>query len=186
VTTEASRLEDQLRRALEGDAWHGPSLLDLLDGLTAAQAASHPIPGAHSIWELVLHVSSDYDLLLRRLAGDGHPLTANEDWPACPQPTEINWHETVQGLKRGSEKLRRAVRAFPDDRLDELLVPESPYTAYAQFIGVTQHNLYHAGQIALLKRALTATSLSALPSVAAPAPAHPSGDAGTPASDPSS
>ena len=58
------------------------------------------------------------------------------------------------------EALRQAVRDFPEERLDEPLVPEPPYTAYTQFIGVTQHNLYHAGQIALLKRALAATTAS--------------------------
>lgn len=151
---EVDRLEEQLRRTLEGEAWHGPSVLELLAGVSAAQAASHPIAGAHSIWELVLHLRSDYDLVLRRLAGDGHPLTAAEDWPSCPAATEENWRQTVRELELRNERLRQAVREFPAERLDELLVPEVPYTAYAQFIGVTQHNLYHAGQIALLKRAL--------------------------------
>ena len=154
MTAEVKRLEEQLRRALEGEAWHGPSVLELLAGLSAAQAASHPISGAHSIWELVLHIATDYDLMLRRLAGDGRQLTAGEDWPACPAPTEENWRQTVQELKLWNEKLRQAVRAFPEERLDDPIVPGAPYTAYAQFIGVTQHNLYHAGQIALLKRAL--------------------------------
>ena len=158
MTAEVDRLEDQLRRALEGEAWHGPSVLELLAGLSASQAASHPIAGAHSIWELVLHLRSDYDLVLRRLAGDGRRLTAAEDWPACPAVTEENWQQTVQELERLNRKLRQAVRAFPDERLDDPLVPEVPYTAYTQFIGVTQHNLYHAGQIALLKRALAATT----------------------------
>ena len=156
MTPEVNRLEDQLRRALEGDAWHGPSVLELLAGVSAAQAASHPIPGAHSIWELVLHLRTDYDLVLRRLAGDGRSLTAAEGWPAGPAATEENWQQTVRDLKLLNRKLRQAVRDFPDERLDELLVPEVPYTAYTQFIGVTQHNLYHAGQIALLKRALAA------------------------------
>ncbi len=158
MTTEVIRLEEQLKRALEGEAWHGPSVLELLAGLSAAQAASHPIAGAHSIWELVLHLRSDYDLVLRRLAGDGRQLTAAEDWPACPASTEENWRQTVQELKLLNKKLRQAVRDFPDERLDDSLVPEAPYTAYTQFIGVTQHNLYHAGQIALLKRALAATT----------------------------
>lgn len=158
MSTEIDRLEDQLRRALEGEAWHGPAVLELLDGLSAAQAASHPIAGAHSIWELVLHLRSDYDLVLRRLAGDGRQLTAAEDWPACPAPTEENWQQTVQELELLNGKLRRAVRDFPDERLDDPLVAEVPYTAYTQFIGVTQHNLYHAGQIALLKRAMAATT----------------------------
>ncbi|MCC6396899.1 MAG: DinB family protein [Bacteroidetes bacterium] len=158
MTAEIYRLEEQLRRALEGEAWHGPSVLELLAGLSAAQAASHPIAGAHSIWELVLHLSSDYDLVLRRLAGDARRLTDSEDWPACPAPTEENWDQTVQQLKLLNTKLRQAVSDFPVERLDDPLVPEVPYTAYTQFIGVTQHNLYHAGQIALLKRALARTT----------------------------
>ena len=158
MTAEVNRLEEQLRRALEGEAWHGPSVLELLAGLSAAQAASHPIAGAHSIWELVLHLRSDYDLVLRRLAGDGRTLTPAEDWPVCPASTEENWQQTVQEPKLRNKKLRQAVRDFPDDRLDDLLVPEAPYTAYTQFIGVTQHNLYHAGQISLLKRALAAAA----------------------------
>ena len=158
MTSEIDRLDEQLRRALEGEAWHGPSVLESLAGLSAAQAASRPIADAHSIWELVLHLASDYDLVLRRLAGDGRPYTAAEDWPACPAPTEENWRQTVQELTLLNEKLRQAVRGFPDERLDEPLVPEVPYSAYTQFIGVTQHNLYHAGQIALLKRAMAGTT----------------------------
>ncbi len=158
MTTEVNRLEEQLRRVLEGEAWHGLSVLELLAGLSEAQAASHPIAGAHSIWELVLHIASDYDLVLRRLAGDGRQLTAAEDWPACPASTEENWQQTVQELKLRNKKLRQAVRDFPVERLDDPLVPEAPYTAYMQFIGVIQHNMYHAGQIALLKRALAGTT----------------------------
>jgi uncharacterized damage-inducible protein DinB len=151
---ELIRLEEQLRRALEGEAWHGPSVLEALAGVSPEQASSHPIPGAHSIWELVLHIGSDYSLLLRRLAGDGRQLTPEEDWPSCPPATAENWRLAVEALRRSNQQLRQAVRAFPAERLDEPLVPGAPHTAYAEFIGVTQHNLYHAGQISLLKRAL--------------------------------
>jgi uncharacterized damage-inducible protein DinB len=151
---EIMRLEEQLRLALEGEAWHGPSVLETLTGVSAEQASSHPIPGAHSIWELLLHIGSDYTLLLRRMAGDGRPLTPEEGWPGCPPATAENWQQAVEALRRLNQQLREAVHAFPADRLDEPLVPEVPYSAYIQFIGVTQHNLYHAGQISLLKRAL--------------------------------
>ena len=154
MTGEVMRLEEQLRLALEGKAWHGPSVLEALAGVSAEQASRHPIPDAHSIWELVLHIGSDYALVLRRLAGDGRQLTPEENWPACPAPTAENWRHAVEALRRLNQQLRHAVRAFPAERLDEPLVPEAPYTAYTQFIGVTQHNLYHSGQISLLKRAL--------------------------------
>jgi hypothetical protein len=160
MSGEMMRLEEQLRLSLEGEAWHGPSVLEALAGVSAEQASSHPIPDAHSIWELVMHIGSDYALVLRRVAGDGHPLTPEEDWPSCPPATTENWQQAVDALRRLNQQLREAVRAFPAERLDEPLVSEAPYTAYTQFIGVTQHNLYHAGQISLLKRALaTAGSL---------------------------
>jgi uncharacterized damage-inducible protein DinB len=154
MAREIARLEEQLRLALEGEAWHGPSVLEALAGVSAEQASSHPIPGAHSIWELVLHIGSAYDLVLRRLAGDGRQLTPEEDWPSCPPVTLENWEQAVEALRRLNRQLREAVRAFPAERLDEPLAPGVPHTAYTQFIGVTQHNLYHAGQISLLKRAL--------------------------------
>ena len=156
---ELHRLEQQLTRALAGEAWHGPSVLETLAGVTAEQAAAHPIPGAHSIWELVLHLGGTYDLVLRRLGGDGRQMTDAVDWPTVPAPTDENWHEAVGALTQLNDRLRQAVQQFPAERLDEQLVSEAPYTAYTQFIGVTQHNLYHAGQIALLKKALGAGQL---------------------------
>lgn len=154
MSAELMRLEEQLRLTLEGEAWHGLSVLEALDSVTAEQASSNPIPGAHSIWELVLHIGSDYALVRRRIAGDGRPLTPEEGWPPCPPATAENWRQSVESLRRLNQELREAVRAFPAERLDHPLVLESPYTAYAQFIGVTQHSSYHAGQIMLLKQAL--------------------------------
>jgi uncharacterized damage-inducible protein DinB len=154
MRADIKRLEEQIRRAFEGEAWHGPSVLESLAGVSGEQAAAHPIAGAHSIWELVLHLGGTYSLVLRRLSGDGRLLSPAEDWPPCPSPTEANWRKAVQDLARLDQELREAVRAFAPERLDQPLVLEAPYTAYTQFIGVTQHNLYHAGQISLLKRAL--------------------------------
>jgi uncharacterized damage-inducible protein DinB len=154
MKTELQRLEEQLERALEGPAWHGPSVLEILKGVSAHQAAAHPIAGAHSIWELVLHLCSDYELVLRRLGGDGRQLKESEGWPIVPAPSDENWRESVSKLKQLNAELRRAIGNFPRERLDEPLVPEVPYTAHTQFIGVTQHGLYHAGQMALLKKAL--------------------------------
>jgi uncharacterized damage-inducible protein DinB len=157
VQAELGRLEEQLGLALEGEAWHGPSVLEVLEGVSAEQAAAHPIVGAHSIWEVVLHLCGTYDLVLRRLGGDGRQLTESEDWPPVPEPSEDNWSDAIRALKQLNEDLRCAVRSFPEERMDQPLVPEPTYTAYTQFIGVTQHNLYHAGQIALLKKALGPT-----------------------------
>ena len=154
MTAELRRLEQQLQTTFTAAAWHGPALLELLDGVTAEQAAARPIPGAHTIWELVLHLGGAYGLVVRRLRGDARPLSAEEDWPGGATGSAADWNEAVASLRQLNAQVRRALAAFPADRLDEPLVPTSPYTAYAHFIGLTQHDLYHAGQIALLKRAL--------------------------------
>src|SRR5688500_178990 len=95
MTQELSRIEEQLRRAMEGGAWHGPAVLELLHDVTAAQARHHAIPGAHSIWELTLHLTGAYRLVLRRLRGDATPLADAEDWPPVPEPTDENWRAAV-------------------------------------------------------------------------------------------
>jgi uncharacterized damage-inducible protein DinB len=153
MTSELARIEEQLRLSFEGPAWHGPSVLEALAGVTADGAHHHSIAGAHSIWELVLHLAATYRLVLRRMAGDSTPLSANEDWPNVPAPTEPNWTAAIRTLRELNQQLRRELAVFDPDRLDRRLVAESPYPAYVQFIGVTQHDLYHAGQIVLLKRA---------------------------------
>jgi uncharacterized damage-inducible protein DinB len=154
MNRECMRLETQLRLSFEGPAWHGPSVLEALDGVTAQSAYEHPIAGAHSIWELMLHLIAGYGLVLRRLHGDSRQLTPEEEWPPVGASTPAAWQETIRTLKELNSELRRAVLNFDPERLDEPLVAEPPYTAYTQFIGATQHDLYHAGQIILLRRAM--------------------------------
>jgi uncharacterized damage-inducible protein DinB len=154
MTTIAVALHDQLQRAFEGEAWHGPALREALADVRAIDATQHPVPGAHSIWEIVLHLGGTYRLVLRRLDGDETPLGPDEDWPVPRAPTDEHWQRDVAELHALHTRLRGAVLEFPSERLFEPLVANPPYPAYTQFIGVTQHDLYHTGQIVLLKRAL--------------------------------
>ena len=156
MSSEIERLEEQLRRCFEGGAWHGPAVLEALEDVLPQEAHAHPIAGAHSIWDLVLHLAGTYRLVLRRLTGDSTPLAPEQDWPTVPSPTANDWREAVQALRQLNQDLRRSVRSFPEDRLDEPLPADCPYTAHTQFIGLTQHDLYHAGQMVLLKRAFRA------------------------------
>jgi uncharacterized damage-inducible protein DinB len=153
VSSELERLEGQLKTSFEGPAWHGPSVMEVLADITPEQAAVHPLSGAHSIWELVLHLAATYRVVLRRLERNDAPLTPAEDWPPVPAPTASNWHDAVRSLQQVNQQLRTAVLGFSAGQLDQPLASES-YTAYTQFIGVTQHDLYHAGQIALLRKGL--------------------------------
>lgn len=156
MSSEVERLEEQLRRSFEGEAWHGPAVLEALEDVSPEEAHAHPIAGAHSIWELVLHLAGAYRLVLRRLNGDGVQLSPEEDWPTVPSPTADGWRDAVRTLQQLNQDLRRSVRSFSEDRLDDPLPEQCPYTAHTQLIGLTQHDLYHAGQMVLLKRACRA------------------------------
>jgi uncharacterized damage-inducible protein DinB len=152
---EIERITDQARKTFVGDAWHGPSVLEVLVDVDAQVAISHPIPGAHSIWELVLHLIATQAVLLRRIHGETAGLDPTEFWPSVPPASESAWAETVERLKRQDVELRQAIDAFPEDRLDARLTAEGS-SAYNNFHGYVQHNAYHAGQIALLRKAARA------------------------------
>ena len=150
---ELARLEEQLRRAFEGEAWHGPAVLEVLAGVSVEAAGAHPIPGSHSIWEIVLHLASTYRLVLRRIQGHSGSLSAEQDWPAVPDPDTELWHAAVDELHKLNREVRVAILAFAADRVDQML-SAGHSSAYVHFAGLPQHDAYHAGQISLLRKAL--------------------------------
>jgi uncharacterized damage-inducible protein DinB len=152
--TETFRLADQIRRAFEGNAWHGDSLLELLAGVNAATAAAKPIKDAHSIWELLLHIAAWDDAVRRRTGGIAVTVTDEENFPAVNDVSEAAWRQAVESVKQTHNELIKAVAAFPDSRLQEQVPGKTQnyYNFYYMFSGIVQHELYHAGQIALLKK----------------------------------
>jgi uncharacterized damage-inducible protein DinB len=153
--SESALIADQLRRAFEGDAWHGPALLELLRDVNAATAAAKPLPDAHSIWELALHIAAWDGAAIRRMAGEKIQLTGTANFPTVPKPTEAAWCKAVAQVKRTHDALIKTVAALPESRLRER-VPGKKYDFYHMLHGVAQHELYHAGQIAILKKAQVA------------------------------
>ena len=151
-TSEPARIADQLCRAFEGSAWHGPALLELLEDVNAATAAAHPVPSVHSIWELLLHVEVWDGTGLRRLAGQKYQPTGLANFPMPPEPTEAAWRKAVTSAKRTHDALVKTVTVLSDDRLRDR-VPGKRYDFYHMLHGIAQHELYHAGQIAILKKA---------------------------------
>ncbi|HET7892557.1 MAG TPA: DinB family protein [Candidatus Sulfotelmatobacter sp.] len=151
--SEASRIADQLRRAFEGSAWHGPALLELLQDVDACAAAAKPLPNVHSIWELVLHVAAWDGAALRRLDGEKCQPTGLANFPRVSTPTQSAWRKAVAETKRRHETLIKTVAALPESRLGDR-VPGKRYDFYHMLHGIAQHELYHAGQIAILKKVL--------------------------------
>jgi uncharacterized damage-inducible protein DinB len=156
LVSETARLADQIRRAFEGDAWHGDSMKELLASVTAETAAARPIQNAHNIWELVLHIAAWDDAVLRRIGGAAVELTDKQNFPPVKDTSPAAWSRTLIHLEQTHNELIKSVASFPDSRLRDP-VPgktEDYYDFYYMFSGIVQHELYHAGQIALLKKAL--------------------------------
>ncbi|MDB5269774.1 MAG: DinB family protein [Hymenobacter sp.] len=159
---EITRLLDQLRRAFDGEPWSGPSLLATLDGLPAAQAAQRPVANAHSIWEITRHAAVWAEVARRRLVeGRLVQVSDSEDWPSQPEnPTEADWQAVLAGLRETHEQLLAAASTITDETLDRPInITIDARVGYGSSIyvtlhGVAQHYLYHAGQIALLRKAV--------------------------------
>src|SRR5690349_6506784 len=155
--TEVDRIRDQFRRAFDGEAWHGPAVLALLEGVTAEQAAAHPIPGAHSIWELTLHIAAWEQACRRRLQGDPAQLSDEENFRPVNDTSEQAWENAKKFLIDTHRELLDELAQLDEARLNEPIIASSdiPFsTTYVTLHGGVQHDLYHAGQIAILKKAL--------------------------------
>ena len=151
---EIERLVDQLNRAFIGEAWHGPAVIEILEGITAPQAAAHPVVGGHSIWELALHITAWTRAGSRRLQGDRAQLSELENFPPVTDLGERAWEEARESIKAAYEDLRGAILLLDDSRLDQPIM-EGMSSVYVTLHGVIQHSLYHAGQIAILKKAFS-------------------------------
>ena len=152
MASEVTRIQDQLQRAFVGGAWHGPSVLELLADVDADKAAARPIAGAHNIWELTLHIAAWEGAALRRLSGDRAELPDEEDWPPVTDTSAAAWQQTIAILKDNNQQLQEAIADLAETRFDEPVV-DGMSSVYVTLHGAIQHDLYHAGQIAILKKA---------------------------------
>ena len=143
--TETQRIQDQFHRARHGQAWHGPSLYELLADVTPAQAAAHPLADSHSIWELVNHLAAWESIALRRLQGESvRAIADGMNFPPVSDKSEPAW-QTAQALLAVSESAVRAfVDGLTDERLDETVTGKA-WTIYLELHGLIQHAIYHAG-----------------------------------------
>lgn len=153
--SERDRILDELRRAWDGDPWHGDALRSLLHGLSGEQAAARPIAGAHGTWEIVLHLTSWTREVARRVRDRIARDPEDGDWP----PVRGDFDAAVQALGRAHAELLDAVEQLPPAALDEVVGdardrPLGAGVTYAVMLhGVSQHLAYHAGQIAILRKA---------------------------------
>jgi heme-degrading monooxygenase HmoA len=147
----ARELGRELETLVAGDNWHGPTLHELLDGMAVEVAAARPIAGAHTIWELVLHVTAWTDVFRRRLGGEAVEEPEAGDYPAAPRPTPAAWTEATQALFAAHAALAARVVGLSDAELRSP-VPGRPFDARFQVRAAIRHIVYHSGQIGLLRK----------------------------------
>lgn len=153
ITLTTRSLADQLERGFRGGAWHGPAVAEALEGVDADLAAARPIPDAHTIWEIVHHLTVWNEIPRLRIDGGGHrDLAEEQDWPPVETDAPERWEEAVAALEDAYRRLHARVLQLQDGQLDDPVAGSDP-TVGGMLLGVVQHNAYHAGQIVLLQRA---------------------------------
>jgi uncharacterized damage-inducible protein DinB len=154
--TDIERLLQQYDLVMHSDAWHGDAIWKILDGIPARDAAQRPIADAHTIWEIVTHMTFWEDVASLRLSGERAGLDEARNFPAMPSATDANWQKTLEQFRTSNEQFRQALSKLDAARLDELSAA-GKRSFYNEAHGLIEHNVYHAGQIALLKKSLTAS-----------------------------
>ena len=161
MDSTAQSLIQQIEATQAGEPWYGTSRARLLEGLTADQAAAHPIPGGRSIWELVLHMIAWTREVTRRIQGQPPAEPVEGDWPPVPAATAQSWDAVQTELAAAHSALVAAVTAMPEARWRQS-VGESREPALGtgvdvagMLVGLAQHDAYHTGQLVIVRRALS-------------------------------
>jgi uncharacterized damage-inducible protein DinB len=153
--SDVRRLSNFISRTVSGPMWHGPAISELLGGVNALDAASHPIPNAHSIWEIVLHMASWAEIAHARLGKKPVPdPTPEQDWPEVTSQSNKDWQEAMNRLYKAYRTLAEDAAEMELEHLQRIL-PGRDHSAQEMLHGLIEHGAYHGGQIAVLKRSLT-------------------------------
>lgn len=148
---ETGRIVEQLGRLHDGGAWHGPSMAEALEGLSAQRAAERPLDAAHTIFEIVHHVRVINDQVRSHLTGER--LAEESDWVATPPLSDAQWRDAVERLKASELALRHTVAGLPVARLHQRVSSKpDACTHWYELLGALQHEAYHTGQVSLLRK----------------------------------
>jgi len=153
VTTDSLRIRRQLETAFSGPSWHGPALMENLNGVSAEVAVAKPLQSAHSIWEIVNHLLAWLNEVGAGLDGKKYvTLQGDADWPPVADRSAAAWDATVKELTASHALLCKKIDALSDVQL-RAKVEGKDWDLRTVLRGIASHSLYHAGQIGLLKRA---------------------------------
>lgn len=153
-----STVRGLLKSTMAGPAWHGTPIMDCLKLVSAHEAHARPVPGAHSMWEILHHMDAWQLYAIRALHGEQmDTLSDEDDWPEVAESTPTAWGAAVKRFEENNQALQEMLEDVDDERLTQN-VGGRDYTFKFLLHGIVHHNLYHAGQIAMLLRAVDATA----------------------------
>jgi uncharacterized damage-inducible protein DinB len=151
---EVSRIVEQMELAHVGDSWTGVSISGLLGDVSHEKAAARPIPNAHTIWELLLHLIATQELILDLAHGVSRSYEPDTEWPTVGETSEDAWADAVERFTIGETRVRHVVSdEVSSEQLDQPFC-EGGTSAYNNLHGYVQHAFYHGGQMSLLKKLL--------------------------------
>ncbi|HWB63292.1 MAG TPA: DinB family protein [Chitinophagales bacterium] len=154
METEISRIAKTLEYNWDGPMWHGTNLKEVLSGITAELAFRKPGAGSHNIYELVAHLICWRRFVLEQLKGNaGYTVEINSatDWPGSYATNEESWQQLLDELEETQTELLALISGFKEEMLDEM-VPGRKFSWYVLLHGVISHDIYHSGQISILKK----------------------------------
>jgi hypothetical protein len=148
---EVKFLRDQIETTFKGDSWHGPNLVKTLTGIDYEQALMRPLGERHTIWELTDHIAFWMEEVWKSVR-DHERLNPDKksDWPKMVA-SEEEWAQSVNRLEAAVNMTLGELASWTDDDLEKM-VPGEKFSFKQMLHGVVHHNLYHAGQINLLKQ----------------------------------
>lgn len=144
----------QFKFVFDRSPWYGESVMTKLAGITAEEAFYKPKPEVHSIYEVVQHMLAWRIYALHILEGDLEydiEVNSHKDWSVLPQASQEAWADLVASLKSNQTHLLRKLAEADDELLTET-VPRREFTYDHMLQGIIHHDIYHLGQIALLKK----------------------------------
>jgi CelD/BcsL family acetyltransferase involved in cellulose biosynthesis len=149
----ARHLSGRLRRTITGPMWHGPSLREALQGMTAADAVKRPMRTMNTVWEIVLHVTARAEWARLRMDGMGlEEPTPAEDWPRVPTAcTTAEWENAQVRMADAYRSMAVRVCEVVSRGFLKVIEPYG-YNVATMADGVVEHGAYHAGQIVLLRK----------------------------------
>lgn len=146
MKTEVQKLDDILRHTFEKNAWHGVAVMEALNSIDES-IVHKKLNSTHSIIKLVTHMTAWRVFITERLAGNDHFEISNE----MNFPDTKSWRQAVDALVDSQEKLLTSLEKFPNEKLSEV-VPNRPFKFFTMLHGIVHHDLYHLGQIVLIKK----------------------------------